>query len=96
MPSELPHPNDPDDAAGDAIRQVRESRPFRLALGRAIRNVFREHPELAPIRVCISIGPAPIYAENTTPVNCVPHPPAAANNRLQPFLPSNLCMEIIP
>jgi hypothetical protein len=48
-------PKDLDDAACDAIRRILESRPFRTALRRALRQVVRQYPDLDPIRVRISL-----------------------------------------
>jgi hypothetical protein len=48
-------PKDLDDAACDAIRRILESRQFRSALRRAVREIIRQSPELAPVRVRISV-----------------------------------------
>jgi hypothetical protein len=42
-----------DDAACDAIRRILQSRPFRAALRRAVRQVVRQYLDLDPIRVRI-------------------------------------------
>lgn len=47
-------PKDLDDAACDAIRRILESRQFRSALRRALRQVIHQYPELAPVRIRIS------------------------------------------
>jgi hypothetical protein len=47
-------PTDLDDAACDAIRRILESRPFRSALRRAVRQVIRPYLDLDSIRVRIS------------------------------------------
>ena len=46
---------DLDDAACDAIRRILESRQFRIALRRAVRETVRQYWELAPVRVRISV-----------------------------------------
>lgn len=46
---------DLDDAACDAIRLILESPQFRTALRQAIRQVVRQYPELAPVRIRISV-----------------------------------------
>jgi hypothetical protein len=48
-------PKDLDEAAGDAIRRILESRLFRSALRRAVRPVVRQYPALDPVRVHISV-----------------------------------------
>jgi hypothetical protein len=47
-------PRDLDDAACDAIRRVLQSRTFRSALRRAVRQIVRPYPDLRPVRVRIS------------------------------------------
>jgi hypothetical protein len=44
-----------DDAACDAIRRLLVSRQFRSALSRAVSQVVRSYPELAPVRIRISV-----------------------------------------
>ena len=46
---------DRDDAACDAIRRILETRQFRSALRRAISQVVRPYPELAPVQIHISV-----------------------------------------
>jgi hypothetical protein len=48
-------PKDLDDAAGDAIRGTLESRQFQADLRRAVREVVRQYPEPARVRVRISV-----------------------------------------
>jgi hypothetical protein len=48
-------PTDLDDAACDAIRRILESRQFRSALRRAVDECIRHYPELAPVRIRISV-----------------------------------------
>jgi hypothetical protein len=48
-------PNDLDDAACDAIQPIVESRPFRVALRRAIGEVVRPDPERAPVRIRLAV-----------------------------------------
>ena len=48
-------PKDLDDAACDAIRRILESRQFRIALRRAVHEWVRQYPELAPVRIRISV-----------------------------------------
>ncbi len=48
-------PKDLDDAAYDAIRRILESRQFRSALRRIVREIVRQYPELTPVRVRISV-----------------------------------------
>jgi len=48
-------PNDLDDASGDAIQRILESRPFRVGLRRAIREVVLPYPQLAPVQIRISV-----------------------------------------
>jgi len=48
-------PNDLDDAACDAIRRILESRPFRVGLRRAIREVVLPYPERAHVQIRISV-----------------------------------------
>jgi hypothetical protein len=43
-----------DDAACDAIRRILQSRAFRSALRRAVRQIVRRYPDLHPVRVRIS------------------------------------------
>jgi len=47
-------PKDLDDAACDAIRRVLQSRTFRSALRRAVRQSLRQYPDLHPVRVRVS------------------------------------------
>ncbi|HEY7425258.1 MAG TPA: hypothetical protein VH682_13585 [Gemmataceae bacterium] len=48
-------PKDLDDADSDAIRRILESRTFRAALRRAVRQLLRQNPDLHPVRVRISV-----------------------------------------
>jgi hypothetical protein len=48
-------PADLDDTFCVAIRRILESRQFRTALRRAVREVVRQYPELASVRVSISV-----------------------------------------
>ena len=48
-------PTDLDDAACEAIRRILQSRPFRSALRRAVRQTIRQYPDLNPVRVRISV-----------------------------------------
>ena len=48
-------PQNLDDAACDALPPIVESRPFRVGLRRAIREVVLPYPELAPVRIRISV-----------------------------------------
>ena len=47
-------PKDLDEAACDTIRRILESRRFRAALRRAVRQVVRQYPDLDSVRVRIS------------------------------------------
>jgi hypothetical protein len=47
-------PKDLDDAACDAIRRILQSRAFRSALRRDVRQIVRQYPDLHPVRVRIS------------------------------------------
>jgi hypothetical protein len=47
-------PTDLDDTAGEAIRRILDSRPFRTDLRRAIRQVFHQYPDLAMVRLRIT------------------------------------------
>jgi hypothetical protein len=44
-----------DAVACDAIRRILESRQFRTALRRAIRRIVRHYPELARVRIRITV-----------------------------------------
>jgi hypothetical protein len=44
-----------DDVACNAIRRILDSRRFLTALRRAIRQIVRLYPELAPLRIRISV-----------------------------------------
>jgi hypothetical protein len=48
-------PSDREDAACEATQRVLESQRFRFALRRVIRQIMRQYPDLAPIRVRISV-----------------------------------------
>jgi hypothetical protein len=48
-------PADLDDAACDSIMQILESRRFRAELRRAVRKLVRQYPELALVRIRISV-----------------------------------------
>lgn len=48
-------PPDLEDAACEAIQRILESQPFRSDLRRAVRQIIRQYPDLAPIRVRISV-----------------------------------------
>jgi hypothetical protein len=48
-------PKELDDATCDPIRRILESRQFRTALRRAVREVVRQYSELAPVRIRISV-----------------------------------------
>lgn len=48
-------PKDLDDPAYDAIRRILQSRAFRAALRRAVRQIVRWYPDLDPVRVRISV-----------------------------------------
>ena len=48
-------PTNLDDAACAAIRRIFQSRPFRSALRRAVRQTIRQYPDLNPVRVRISV-----------------------------------------
>ncbi len=47
-------PADLEDAACDAIRRILDSQTFRTELRRAVRQLFRQYPDLAAVRVRIS------------------------------------------
>jgi hypothetical protein len=47
-------PTDLDDAACDAIRRILDSRTFRTDLRRVVRQLFRQYPDLAVVRLRIS------------------------------------------
>ncbi len=48
-------PSDLEDAACEAIRRVLESQRFRADLRRAVRHIIRQDPDLAPVRIRISV-----------------------------------------
>jgi hypothetical protein len=48
-------PTDLDHDVCEAICRILESRRFRTALRRAVSEVIRQCPELAPVRVRISV-----------------------------------------
>lgn len=48
-------PKDLDDDACDAIRQILDSRTFRKALRRAVRQIVHTYPELTTVEVRISV-----------------------------------------
>jgi hypothetical protein len=48
-------PADLDDDACDAVRRTLESRQFRNALRRVVIQVVDQFPELAPVRIRISV-----------------------------------------
>jgi hypothetical protein len=48
-------PSDLEDSACEAIRRVLESHSFRSDLRRAVRKVIRQYPDLAAVRVRISV-----------------------------------------
>jgi hypothetical protein len=48
-------PKDLDDPAGEAIRRILQSRSFRAALRRAVRQLLRQYPDLDPVGVRISV-----------------------------------------
>jgi hypothetical protein len=47
-------PTDVEDAACNAIRRILDSQPFRSDLRRAVRQLFRQYPDLAVVRLRIS------------------------------------------
>jgi hypothetical protein len=47
-------PTDLEDAAGDAIRRILDSQPFRTELRRTVRQLFRQYPVLASVRLRVS------------------------------------------
>ncbi|MHB1424890.1 MAG: hypothetical protein ACYC3I_17095 [Gemmataceae bacterium] len=48
-------PLDLEESASEAIKNVLESRSFRVELRQAVLQVFCQYPELAPVRVRISV-----------------------------------------
>ena len=48
-------PADLEDSACTAIRRILETRQFQTDLRRAVRQAFRQYPDLDPIRVRISV-----------------------------------------
>ena len=48
-------PKDLDDDVCDAMRQILESPRFRAALRRGSCQVVRQYPEIAPVRIRISV-----------------------------------------
>jgi hypothetical protein len=48
-------PRDLEDSAGVAIRRVLERRRFRAALRRAVRQIINHYPDLAPVRLRLSV-----------------------------------------
>ena len=48
-------PADLEESACATIQRILETRQFQTALRRTVRQAFRQYPDLAPIRVRISV-----------------------------------------
>lgn len=48
-------PQNLEDSAGVTIRRVLERRRFRTDLRQAVRHMIRHYPDLAPVRVRLSV-----------------------------------------